>query len=251
MGIKYSRRKNKNSRRKNKNSRRKNIKHKGGMLQIKQTDLINQHMCRKKDDNKYKESTGYEVYVAINDSFILDESTLGFLLTQFKKTDNKWFKFVVFDNDGIMFISIISGSPINKHSVCMLQGILHVTKETDEYSEIRDAFNDVIEMKKINRLELQEIESNIQIKKLNEKISEGLPCMPVISAGSGTINDDGSICLNTKSGHYKPTIESIHIAQELFTKLTGKVVYISQKENKAGLKEKYGDDYDQYTGICL
>ncbi len=75
--------------------------------------------------------------------------------------------------------------------------------------------------------------------------------MPVISAGSGTINEDGSICINTKSGHYKPELENMNIAKEQFEKITMKPVHIMFKTDKSKLEEKYGDNAEDYSGICL
>jgi hypothetical protein len=75
--------------------------------------------------------------------------------------------------------------------------------------------------------------------------------MPVISAGSGTVNDDGSVCINTKSGHYKPSIASMDVAKELFMRITERNVFIIMKENKEALREKYGARYELFSGICL
>jgi hypothetical protein len=68
--------------------------------------------------------------------------------------------------------------------------------------------------------------------------------MPVMAAGSGSINPDNSICINNKSGHYKPTEYSMLKAKEIFEANTGgAVVFIKEKEDKDVLKAKYGKNY--------
>ena len=227
----------------------KNIK--GGELIMTATDLQNTHICKIKDTDKYKESPGYEVYVSINEAFELNEISNTFFLGTFTKANDKWFKFVIFKNNEQMHIFIINGAPINKHSVCMLQGILEVTKSVGEYSELRDAFNKVIELKSVEGINTSSLEENPLVKNLNTIIGRDIPCMPVISAGSGTVNDDGSVCINTKSGHYKPTIQSMDLAKDIFNQITGREVVIILKEDKEALRTKYGERYEQFSGICL
>jgi hypothetical protein len=228
-----------------------NIKIKGGELNISETDLQNSHICRVKDMDIYKESPGYEVYTAINAAFELKPEYTPFFLGEFKKSNEKWFKFVMFKNNEKEYIYIIAGAIINKHSVCMLQGLLSVTKDTGEYEELRDAFNRVIELKSVEGINVDSLEENAHVLKINEIIQRDIPCMPVIAAGSGTVNDDNSICINTKSGHYKPTIDSMRRAKELFSEITGMEVHVIKKENKEELRAKYGDRFKQFSGICL
>jgi hypothetical protein len=223
---------------------------KGGELIMTETDLQNTHICRVKDD-KYKESPGFEVYKSINDAFELKPEFTPYFMDSFQKSNNKWFKFVIFKNNEQSHIYLINGAPINKHSVCMLQGILNVTKKTGEYEEMRDAFNKIIELKSVEGINMNSLEENPLVVNLNTIIQRDIPCMPVISAGSGTVNEDGSICINTKSGHYKPTIESMENAKELFGAITGKEIIVILKEDKEELRKKYGDQYEQFSGICL
>jgi hypothetical protein len=221
----------------------------GGALVVSEQDLKNTHLCDVKL-GKYKETPGYELYSAIATSFQLNHDSTGFLINNYKKKDGKWFKFVIFNNDGISYLYIISGAPINKHSVCVLEGILDVTKGTAEYSNIRTAYNALNEEKSVNGSK-NGSEENSLVKNLNTAINESIPCMPVISAGSGTVNDDGSICINTKSGHYKPGVQEMDIAKHLFETITGRQINVSTKADKALLLEKYGNEYSKFSGICL
>lgn len=235
----------KNKKRNTFNKRNKSMK--GGKLQISPTDLQNSHLCQA-PGGKIKESPGYELYVSIDTAFPLNDDTLRFFMTQFKKTENKWFKFVVFIDNGKEYIYIIRGAPINKHSVCLLQGLLDVT---DDYKELRNAYDKIIKIKSEQGIKDANIENNELIMNLNSIIDRDIPCMPVISAGSGTINEDNSICINTKSGHYKPELEDMEKAKTIFETITGKKVNIVLKVDKEALRAKYGDSIEYYSGICL
>ncbi len=232
-----------------KRHKRKSRMKKGGLLMIKGTDLKNTHLCDVKP-GKHKATPGKEVYVSIASSFQLNEDTTGYLMQNFKKSDNRWFKFVIFNNDGVEYIYIISGAPINKHSVCLLEGLLEVTKDKGEYQEIRQAYERLIGYKGLHGIE-GDIENNMYVLELNQAINRDIPCMPVICAGSGTINEDKSICINTKSGHYKPNIEEMEYAKNIFERITKKKIEIIMKEDKEALIRKYGEYADEYSGICL
>ena len=75
--------------------------------------------------------------------------------------------------------------------------------------------------------------------------------MPVVAAGSGSVNADNSVCINDKSGHYKPTEITMAKAKETFQLNTGAVIIVKEKEDKDVLKKKYGKDAKNYSGICL
>lgn len=239
------------------NSKRKRKYHKGGLLVMNtQDDLINTHLCAVKKD-KPKDTAGKELYVYNGEVYQLNTATLGFLQQQFKKSDKKWFKFVIFNNDGNYFIYIINGGQINKHSVCMLLGLLDITSIKNEYSELRNAVKDLLDFK-MNHSPFDVLSNqtlNEQLLKLiynvDSVINNDIRCMPVSAAGSGTINDDNSICINNKSGHYKPTSQSMELAKHIFTQNTGAEVYVTEKVDKEDLQNKYGEDYENYTGICL
>ena len=64
--------------------------------------------------------------------------------------------------------------------------------------------------------------------------------MPVLAAGSGTVNDDNSLCINDKSGNYKPTPQSMELAKLIFEQTTGLTIILSPKANKEDLKITIG-----------
>jgi hypothetical protein len=139
----------------------------------------------------------------------------------------------------------------------MLKGLLDVTEQNNEYSDLRESYNNLIAFKKNNtyfdiiKNEELKIEFDTLIDNLNLQIKKDINCMPVLAAGSGTVNDDDSICINDKSGHYKPTPKSMELAKLVFEEATKSTVIVTTKANKEDLKLKYGKNYKNYTGICL
>ena len=221
----------------------------GGELIVLSTDLKNRHICDQRN-NDYRTSPGYELYTAINTPFQLNAETIGFFRYSFQKARDKWFKFVLFNNSGTEYIYIIHGFPINKHSVPALMGLMEVTSGSDEYSELRDAYHELLSIKALNGI-THDIESNENVNRLNEMIALHIPCMTVISAGSGTIEDNGSICINTKSGHYKPDKMHMEAAKRAFETITGSPTNIILKVDKHALEAKYGAEAENMSGICL
>ena len=230
---------------------------KGGLLKMNpDIELKNTHICRKEPDSD-KSTPGLEVFESVSDPFILNSKTIGYLLENFKQNDNNWFKFVIFNNDDQYYIILITGGYVNKHSVCMLKGLLDATESNSEYVDLREAYNKLVAFKKNNTylqiMKNEELKTKLDtlINNLNLQINIDIECMPVLAAGSGTVNNDNTICINNKSGHYKPTPRSMELAKLVFEQNTGLTIIIKEKPDKEELKVKYGDDYKNYTGICL
>lgn len=234
----------------------------GGTLIVQEGYLENTHLCPKKVSlkEKKKETVGEEIYTYNGEIFQLNQNTLGYLRQMYKKTDDKWFKFVIFNNDGTPYIYIIQGGRINKHSVCMLIGLLEVTKNSGEYNDLRNAVKELISFKlniEPNMIENDETlkQQLVQlIERVDELVNTYFKCMPVIAAGSGSINEDNSICINDKSGHYKPTTETMNTAKNIFMMVTGlneEEVRVTTKPDKELLEAKYGREAENYSGICL
>lgn len=232
---------------------------KGGVLITNpETDLVNMHICNSKNYLD-KDTPGLELLMSISKPFPLNNATLGYLQQMYKSEDDKWFKFTIFNNNHTYFIYIIDGAKINKHSICMLQGLLEVTKNDGEYDDLRKAVNELQYFKNIYGSNMESMQDETKnkcfelINRINELIERDIKCMPIISAGSGSINADNSVCLNNKSGHYKPTSQSMLKAKEIFEQIIGGKtnVHIKDKEDKNILKEKYGENASNYSGICL
>jgi hypothetical protein len=230
---------------------------KGGLLRMHPNiELVNTHICKIAEGSD-KTTPAMEVFECISETFILTSLTDGYMKDIFKKSKDDWFKFVIFHNDDKYYISLITGAHVNKHSVCMLKGLLDVTEQNNEYSDLRESYNNLIAFKKNNtyfdiiKNEELKIEFDTLIDNLNLQIKKDINCMPVLAAGSGTVNDDDSICINDKSGHYKPTPKSMELAKLVFEEATKSTVIVTTKANKEDLKLKYGKNYKNYTGICL
>jgi hypothetical protein len=231
-----------------------------GLIGDLDNDLKNTHLCPPNGakPGKKKETIGEELYTFVGMPFELNSASMGFFMMNFLKSDNKWFKFVIFNNSGVEYIYVISGGKINKHSVCMIMGLLGVTNP-DEYPDIKEAVGELLLFKSDNTPEQIASDSGLKteldrlVSQVDGTVSgyEDIKCMPVIAAGSGTVNDDGSICINNKSGHYKPTPATMSRALEIFTRITGVHVVVTEKVDKELLIEKYGNKHEHYSGICL
>jgi hypothetical protein len=246
------------SKRKQYNKRKNKTKRmKGGLLSVNSSsDLVNTHLCKLKE-GVVKELPAEEIFTSVSESFELTNESLYRLQNDYRKSDKKWFKFVIFKNDNETHLFVITGGKVNKHSVCMLEGLLQVTKDMNEYSELRQAYFELIEFKKnytFNDTENEpqlKSELNLLMNNVNVLIDRDIKCMPVIAAGSGTVNDDGSICINDKSGHYKPTDQTMEMAGNVFREKTNVEVKVTKKVEKDILKNKYGNDYENFSGICI
>ena len=240
-------------RKRNKQSKSK----RGGMLMPNPgTDLINHHICQVRPGT-VKDSPGLEIFTSVSMAFQLNSNTLGYLRQNFMSKNDKWFKFVIFNNDGTKYIYLLDGGKINKHSVCMIQGLLEVTQDKGEYNELREAVNKLYGFK-LNvgndRSVFTPEQSSIceqLIEEINAYIKRDIDCMPLMAAGSGSVNDDGTICINDKSGHYKPTEVSMELARTIFEEITGAQTMVKEKADKELLMDRYGEKYENYTGICL
>jgi len=222
-----------------------------------ESDLVNTHICNVKPGAD-KESPGLEILTSISKAFQLNENTLGYLRQTYRSSDDKWFKFTIFNNSGQNYVYIIDGAKINKHSVCMIEGLLDVTKDTEEYLDLKMAYNNLIIFKNENGSNMESMSDETKseclnlINQVNLMIDRNIKCMPVMAAGSGSVNDDGSICINDKSGHYKPNVRTMQISKYVFEQNTnGATVYVKEKVNKDELKTKYGKNAENFNGICL
>ena len=140
----------------------------------------------------------------------------------------------------------------------MIYGFLeHST--VDEYPEFRKAIIDLHTLKQSvddNPASIDGIDENNEvILTFNQRLFENFKCMEALSAGSGTILEDGSICLNNKSGHFKPGMGDLEIAKQMFESVTGRVVRTRLAADKAlvemELRSIPGFKYDNYSGTCL
>ena len=256
----------------------------GGMLVGSPLDLKNGHICNQRTPD-YRTSPAFEVYTSIDEPFCLSEATVGYFLTKYKKSDDHWFKFVLFSasnqpasnqpasnqpasnqrigsDDHSEYIYIIRGAPINKHSVPMLFGLLEQSDDS-EYVELRNAYRQVVQLKGMDDILAKEtIETHPLIIALNQAIYQAIPCMPVLSAGSGTVvqynnqtdgRDSVNICINAKSGHYKPKEVHMNHARRVFSSIIpNSHVDIRPVASKEELAHIYGENRaETMNGMCI
>ena len=89
--------------------------------------------------------------------------------------------------------------------------------------------------------------------------------MRVVSAGSVTVFEsrDGGhanyeICLNTKSGHYRPYLKDVDFAKSLLENIIQKMdvrgrikVSSRYKSSKQTIRNVFGDRAESKVGICI
>ena len=241
------------------------IKMKGGMLITSPQDLKNGHICNQRTPD-YRTSPAFEVYTAIDEPFCLSRETIGYFISKYKQSDDHWFKFVLFSasnqSNGYSpseYIYIIRGAPINKHSVPMLFGLLEQSDDS-EYVELRNAYRQIIQLKgEDDILDRESIETHPLIIALNQAIYQAIPCMPVLSAGSGTVGqgnsdrDSVNICINAKSGHYKPKEVHMNHARRAFSSIIPNAhVDIRPVASKEELAHIYGENRaETMNGMCI
>jgi hypothetical protein len=172
----------------------------------------------------YYSHPGREVLESENIPFELTKSTKERLFSSFQKRNNKSFKFVMFEYDKKPHIYVVLANKYNKHSICLLKGIIDYTKSDHQFDEMRRVYNTLIRLKHSSNI----YKRYLLRQELNKQISLHYPCLPVISAGHGTILDDGSILLNNRSGHYSPSMYQLKKAVPLFKTITSKMVHTEE-----------------------
>jgi hypothetical protein len=162
----------------------------------------------------------------------------------------------MFKYDGLDYIYVMYGNPENnKHPLCLLYGILELSPKSF-FPELRTAFDNIIKLKQqLQNGEIEVTEDNKYVLNFNKALFDALGCMEALSAGSGTILENGTICINNKSGHFKPSYPDLELAQAKFEQITGRVVNIRLQSERSKVVEELsnipGFSYYNFTGTCL
>ena len=248
----------------------------GNMIRFQKDADGNSPILPKGVTNKQR-SPGMELYESLEKAVNVIEHKR--IINRFKKTEQSWFKFVLFKIKKTPKLYLILGNPkINKHSVCLLYGILEDNPEhSPEYNDIRELMHAILRQKRSSKALT---EDSPLIIEFNEKLYEKLGCMDAIIAGSGIyMNDELSpspssgrrrkLCLNNKSGHYKPSVEEILRSTDMpefqyFFQPSKWDLRIMHSPTEKQLKIVYGEDelldesgegthkrYENYLGTCL
>jgi len=231
-----------------------------------------------------QKSPGLELYDATEKAFSISpadstEENIRIFERYGKVPEDKWFKFVLFQIHGRTKMYILIGNPLqNKHSVCLLYGI-YEDNASPEYVALRRLMKRILDIKTDPRHPAL-TEESAEIIEFNETLYDnfglyGEPkyCMDAIIAGSGTFlgfASDGKyhICVNPKSGHYKPSITGIRDAKDggyfgqFFTEANW-TMHIQPAPSESQLKKVYGsavvsehsgpphEVYKNFAGTCL
>lgn len=215
-----------------------------------------------------QKSPGLELYEATDKAYnIKDSHGHDKILHLFNKENNNWFKFVLISIKGREKFYYVRGNnididpaidpKINKHSLCLLYGILE-DKDSPEYDELRHLMREILNHKKDHHEEPLTEKSRI-IVHFNRVLFDELRCMEAVVAGSGTYMGDDQdgmhiLCLNSKSGHYKPAVEDIEALVERFHRYFPKhswKIYSAPSPTPTQLEKVYKHDAEQQLGTCF
>lgn len=238
--------------------------------------LKNTHVCGK----THEKTLGNELSVSVDTVFELNELTLPFFISKFNYNNGLWFKFIVVNYDGRHRVFVCNGSLVTRHSVIYIEAMMDLIKRKQgqgqeqgqgrhaNYEKLIELYDYIIACKTSKK----GLAGCPDIKRAQTRFStefkKHFNCMEVLSAGSGTVFYDIvdasiTICLNTKSGHYRPTLKHIDLAKEVVetiianASLSGrlgeyKIGVISQyKPRKGTLKRVFGATNAHKLGMCI
>jgi hypothetical protein len=239
-------------------------------LKSKKRRLSNIYVCGKKSKGHILPVT--ELLISSAVTFEVTPQSIPFLIETFCYARGAWFKFLVIDDDtGKHRIFVCNGAAINRHSVIYIHAIASIlssrgigTEPDSKYYTFLKAYNDIIACKDSKR---GYTTCSEQLKRtLNREIKKKFECMRVVSAGSGTVfetrDGDGvtnyEICLNTKSGHYRPSLKDVDFAKSLLENIIQKMdvrgrikVSSRYKSSKQTIRNVFGDRAESKVGICI
>jgi hypothetical protein len=230
--------------------------------------LKNTHVCGK----THEKTLGNELSVSMDSVFELNELTLPFFISNFNYNHGLWFKFIVVNYDGRHRVFVCNGSLITRHSVIYIEAMMGLIKRSDAHEPKHDKLMKLYDHIIACKTSKKGVDGCPDIKlaqaKFSKEFKKHFNCMEVVSAGSGTVFHDMvnaklTICLNTKSGHYRPTLKHIDLAKELvehiivnarFSGRLGKYeigVTAQYKPRKGTLKRMLGANGAHKLGMCI
>jgi len=224
--------------------------------------LKNTHVCGK----THEKTLGNELSVSIDTVFELNPLTLPYFISKFRYDTGTWFKFIVVNYNGRHRVFVCNGSLITRHSVIYIDAIMELIKRENSaanYPRLVELYDYIIACKTSKK----GLRGCPDIKRAQAKFStefkKHFNCMEVLSAGSGTVFYDDSdavkitICLNTKSGHYRPTLKHVDLAKEVVETIVENTAFLSKyeivvvsqyKPRKSTLKRVLGANK---LGMCI
>lgn len=253
--------------------------------------LSNIYMCGKKSKGHILPATEFLISSAI--TFEVTLQSVYFLTEAFNYARGAWFKFIVI-NDNIISengddsirettgngngnekyrMFVCNGSRINRHSVIFINALAYIlstrglgNSPNSKYYTFLKTYNDIVACKESKKGYVSCKDKILRLKRiLNKEIKKHFNCMHVVSAGSGTVFETKdahyNICLNTKSGHYKPSLKDVDFAKSFLKGVVEKIeckslrerikVSSQYKSSKKTIKKVFGDRAESKVGICI
>ena len=232
--------------------------------------LKNTHVCGK----THERTLGNELSVSMDTVFELNALTLPFFISKFNYTNGLWFKFIVVNYDGRHRVFVCNGSLVTRHSVIYIEAMMELIKRRQgqgrdaNYEKLMELYNHITACKTSKKGLVGCPDIKRAQTRFSAEFKKHFNCMEVLSAGSGTVfytalmHPRITICLNTKSGHYRPTLKHIDLAKEVVetivenARLSGRlgkfdIGVISQyKPRKSTLKRVLGKNAHK-LGMCI
>ena len=227
--------------------------------------LKNTHVCGK----THEKTLGNELSVSIDTVFELNPLTLPYFISKFRYDTGTWFKFIVVNYNGRHRVFVCNGSLVTRHSVIYIEAMMELIKRKNSaanYPRLMELY-DYIAACKTSKKGLAGCPDIKRVQtRFSAEFKKHFKCMEVLSAGSGTVFYDDSdavnkitICLNTKSGHYRPTLKHIDLAKEVVETIVENTTFLSKydigvisqyKPRKGTLKRVLGKNAHK-LGMCI
>ena len=256
--------------------------------------LSNVYVCGKKAKGHLLPAT--EFLLSSSLTFEITPKSVQFLSQAFNYDHRTWFKFVIIhdtitpthckmktnDHDRYYRMFVCNGSALTRHSVIYIDALAHILTDIEndpdctfdaKYYPYLNTYRELVACKESKRGGVLCKDRISQLKySLNSEIKKHFECMKVVSAGSGTVfvhngtspehGEKYGICLNTKSGHYKPSLKDVELAKRILLDIISKVscsktreqfkVIAQYKPNKKTLKKIFGENIaETKVGLCI
>jgi len=253
--------------------------------------LSNIYMCSKKSKGHILPATEFLISSAV--TFEVTPQSIYFLTEAFNYARGAWFKFLVINENiisengddsirettgngngnGKYRMFVCNGSGINRHSVIFINALAYILSSrglgnspNSKYYTFLKTYNDIVACKESKKGYVSCKDKILRLKRIfNREVKKHFNCMRVVSAGSGTVFETKdahyNICLNTKSGHYRPSLKDIDFAKSFLKGLVEKIeckslrerikVSSQYKSSKQTIRKVFHDRAESKIGICI
>lgn len=235
--------------------------------------LVNTHVCHPKSVHKWQLTPARELLLLTDTVFELTATSLPFFISNFTYANHKWFKFIIVEHHSKPHIYVANGTRLTRHSAIYIQAMIdlvqkHKPDTVAQYARLLEVYNDIMMYKTSKRGPAASPALDALLRSFNALIKRHFECMRVISSGSGTVFSGTStaasklktvVCLNTKSGHYRPPLDNIAVARKIFKSMIQLSllsnrhdvdVIVQRKQRDGSLGESFGKYAEMYIGTC-